>query len=55
MLFMLNGKGRNTLRASKIKALSRRVIRYNPSKSDWPLLFLSHFDDSLEIRSAAGD
>jgi len=41
------------LRTSKIKALSRRVVRYDPGKFDLPMLFLSSFDDGLEIGSAA--
>jgi hypothetical protein len=53
MLFVLHNEGWNTLQASKFKALSRGVIGYHPSKFDWPPLFLSSFDDSLKIGSAA--
>ena len=53
MLFVLQDMGWNTLRASKIKTFSTRVIGDDPCKLDWPLLFLSCFDDRLEIGAAA--
>ena len=53
MLLVLYSERWNALQASKIKALSRRMVCNNPSKLDGPLLFLSSFDDGLEIRSAA--